>query len=750
MKKILFLFFAVVSGVYFLFNDYSLVLAAESDQEEFTLEEIVVTSQKRKESVLDVPIAVSVTTSDQLERQQVYGVRDLERTTPALEFGNSGPGGAPTIRGIGTTTVVGIGEPSVGLNVNGVTQGNAILSSLFDVQRVEVLRGPQGTLYGDTASAGLINVITNAPDPMGFSAKVGFDITDDGTLGSKYSRREFRAMMNIPVSENSALRTVFNFNNMEGLRKNILSGQDQENKDYGLRMHYLYKPTDDFSFDLIGNYSKAKLEGPSIFTPVRSTTPIYQAALASCGITASPKNQYVCHDFDEHNNTDIYTLSAEFNFNAFGHEITSITSYSKTETGPWNWQIMGMSYPRLLEIRSTGAEASSDRYTTDLRIASPKGQKVEYIAGLWFNGTDRSADAIAYSELRVPYPVFVPYVPPIFSYGNLNDGTNKNYAVYGNADIHLTEAFKAFVGLRFSRYDLFTRAINMQEPVNPGDLPVGFETVASLKEDYVSYRLGGQYDFNEDWMVFFNTTNAVKSPVVSEPPFTNPNALPKIIDAEISTNYEIGVKGKIFNNKMVLESNVFYTTLEDFQGSACYLDTTTEALNCEVTNIEDDVKSKGLEINLYGYPMYGLSVNAGYIYNIAEYPAGYPSDDDPPQDIGGEQLMNAPKHKFQVSTEYSHSLTNSLTGFVSADATYRTKRRLNLMANPYSIYPAYWMVGARIGIRASEDWSVTLFARNIFGEAAPAATWPDPNGNDVQIVTPTQFKQVGLSLNYSF
>jgi iron complex outermembrane receptor protein len=748
MKKSLLLFIVAVLGITFLIGDFRSAFAQEGDEGEFLLDEMVVTAQKREQSLHEVPIAISVTTSDQLERQQVYSVRDLERTTPALEFGNSGPGGAPTIRGIGTTTVVGIGEPSVGLNVDGITQGNAILSNLFDVQRVEVLRGPQGTLYGDTASAGLINVITNAPDPMGFGAKVGFDITDDGTLGSKYSRQEYRGMMNIPVSENSALRAVFNYNYMDGLRKNKLSGQDQENKDYGVRLRYLYEPTDDFSLNLIGNYSKAKLEGPSIFTPVRSVTPIHQAAMAACGITASQENQYVCHDFDEHNTTDTYSLSAEFNFLAFGHEITSITSYTESETGPWNWQIMGLSFPGLLEIRSSGQVNSSSRYTTDLRIASKEGQKVTYIAGLWYNGADRSQDALAYSELRLPVPI--PGFPPIYSYSNLTAGNNKNYAVYGDADIHLTDAFTVFVGGRFARYDMWTSAINMQEPVAPGDLPLGFVTVASLEEDYFSYRLGGQYDVNEDWMVYLNTANAVKTPVVSEPPFTDPTALPKIIKAEISTNYEMGMKGRILDGKMVLESNVFYTILEDFQGSKCYLDEETQALSCTVANIENDVISKGFEISLYGFPMFGLRVNAGYIFNIAEYPDGYPSDDPIPQDLGGEQLMNAPKHKFLVSTEYSHSLTNNLDGFVSVDATYRTERRLSLMADPFSIYPAHWMVGGRVGIRSQDDWSITLFARNIFGEAAPAALWPDPEGNDVQIVTPTQFRQVGLSLNYAF
>ena len=748
MKKPLLFFIFLMIGVTFLINDFRSAFAQEGAQEEYLLDEIMVTAQKREQSLHEVPIAISVTTSDQLERQQIYSARDLERTTPALEFGNSGPAGAPTIRGIGTTAVVGgIGEPSVGINIDGITQGAAVLNSLFDVQRIEVLRGPQGTLYGDTSSAGLINIISNSPDPLGFDAKVGFDITDDGTLGSKFSRQEYRGMLNIPVNENSALRAVFNFNDMDGLRKNKL-GPDFTSKDYGARLHYLYEPTDDFSLDLIGNYHKTESKGPSIFTPVTSVTPIHQAALAECGITASPENQYTCHDFDEHNTIEFYTLSAEFNFKAFGHEITSITGYTEHETGPWNWQILGLSYPGLLEIRSSGQVSTVKRYTTDLRIASPKGQKVEYIAGLWYNGSDRSQDELAYSELRLPIPI--PGFPPVLSHSNLTKGEDKNYAVYGNADIHFTDAFTVFAGARFARYDLWTTSINMQEPAPPEYVPIGAETTASLKEDYFSYRLGGQYNINEDWMVYLNTSNAVKTPSVSEPPFTDPTADPKVIKAEISTNYEIGIKGKIFDGKLALESNAFYTTLEDFQGTECYLSPETQELSCVVANVQDDIISKGFEISLYGFPMRGLRVNTGYIFNIAEYPDGYPSDDEPPQDLGGEQLMNAPRHKFLVSTEYSHSLTDNLDGFVSVDATYKTKRRLSLMADSFSVYRAHWMVGARMGIRAQDNWSVTLFARNIFGEAAPAALWPANDGNNYQIVTPTQFRQVGLSLNYSF
>ncbi len=747
MKKFLLMFLTVVLSMGFVTSNFK-PASAQEEKEEFILEEIIVTSQKREQSLHEVPIAITVTTADQLERQQIYSARDLERTTPALEFGSAGPAEAPTIRGIGTTTVVGIGEPSVGVNIDGVTQGSAVLQNLFDVQRIEVLRGPQGTLYGDTASAGLINIITNAPDPVEFAAKIGFDITDDGTLGSKYSRQEYRGMLNIPVSENSALRGVFNYNYTEGLRKNK-RGPDQENKNYAARLRYLFKPTDDFSINLEGNFSRDKLNGPSIFTPVTATSPAMKAALEECGITASPENQYVCHDFAERNNIDRLFFSAEFNFNAFGHEITSITSYTKDETGPWDWEILGLDYtlnPGMIEIRSKGQESSSERITSDLRIASPKGQKVEYIVGFWYNDADRSQDELAYSELHLPYP----FVPPVISHSNLTDGNNTNYAIYANADIHFTDAFTVFAGARFARYDLWAGATNMQDPVAPEDLPLGFVTTASLKEDYFSYRVGGQYEINDDWMVFLTTSNAVKTPVVSEPPFTDPTADPKVIKGEIATNYEIGVKGKAFGGKIVLESNAFYTTLKDFQGSECYLNNDTQALSCVVANVDDDVTSKGFEISLDGYLMPGLRMSAGYIFNIAEYPDYYPSDDDPPQDIGGEQLMNAPKHKLVITTEYSHSLTGNLDAFVSADATYKTERRLNLMADPFSIYPAYWMVGARIGIRAQENWNVTLFARNIFEEPAPESLWPAAGGDNFQRLTPSQFRQVGLSFNYLF
>jgi iron complex outermembrane receptor protein len=167
------------------------------------LEEIVVTAQKREEKLQDVPIAITVVGEAQLINQHVYTISDLSRTTPALEmiqaFG--GPGGGGQIRGIGTQSFTRSAEGAVGVVLDGVPQGNLNTTNIFDTQRVEVLRGPQGTLFGLTSSAGVINMVTFAPDPKKFEAKVHADYSDKGTAGSGFGEQTLRAMVNVPLGD---------------------------------------------------------------------------------------------------------------------------------------------------------------------------------------------------------------------------------------------------------------------------------------------------------------------------------------------------------------------------------------------------------------------------------------------------------------------------------------------------------------------------------------------------------------------
>jgi len=175
---------------------------------EAPLAEIVVTAEKRAEKIQDVPIAVTVVTGQQLADQHIYSIADLARTTPALEMVQAfgGPGGGGQIRGIGTNSFSPTAEGAVGIVVDGVPQGNINITNLFDMQRVEVLKGPQGTLFGLTSSAGVINMVTAAPDPTKFMVSAHVDYSDDGRFGSNFGEQTERVVLNAPLSSIAALR----------------------------------------------------------------------------------------------------------------------------------------------------------------------------------------------------------------------------------------------------------------------------------------------------------------------------------------------------------------------------------------------------------------------------------------------------------------------------------------------------------------------------------------------------------------
>src|SRR5580698_11667891 len=213
---------------------------------EAPLAEIVVTAEKRSEKIQDVPVAVTVVTAQQLSDQHIYSIADLARTTPALEMVQAfgGPGGGGQIRGIGTNSFSPTAEGAVGIVVDGVPQGNVNITNLFDLQQVEVLKGPQGTLFGLTASAGVINMTTAAPDPSKFEVKGHVDYSNLGHVGSEFGETTVRGSINMPLSPIAAVRLAVSDDRIKGVQVNNLTGQANLATDWGARLRFLVKPTD--------------------------------------------------------------------------------------------------------------------------------------------------------------------------------------------------------------------------------------------------------------------------------------------------------------------------------------------------------------------------------------------------------------------------------------------------------------------------------------------------------------------------
>ncbi len=318
--------------------------------------EIIVTAQRRAEKVTEVPISITVADSAQLEREQVETVGDLSRIAPSLEI-NSAPGqntgGGGEIRGIGTQTFSAGAVPSVGIVVDQVSQGNANISNLFDVARVEVLKGPQGTLFGLTTSAGVINITTNKPDFSTLSLRLRTELSGAGVAGSDYGDQVVQGVINIPLAANAALRVSGFSNTRQGPDYDVTTRQYDANDSFGFRGHLLWEPSSALTINLIGDYSKTRVtnggdfftfiaaDGPNINPVILGATNGFvhlpdnvSGNLASCGVTAAPGNRDYCTASGFVENTTNGGVSLEIDYKAEPFTVTSITAYrGSTDVG---------------------------------------------------------------------------------------------------------------------------------------------------------------------------------------------------------------------------------------------------------------------------------------------------------------------------------------------------------------------------------------------------------------------------------
>ncbi len=718
-----------------------------------SLTEIVVTAEKREEKLQDVPLAVTVVSAAQLANQHVYNIADLARTTPSLEIVQAfgGPGGGGQIRGIGTQSFTRSAEGAVGIVVDGVPQGNVNINNIFDMQRVEVLKGPQGTLFGLTSSAGVINMVSVAPDFGHFETKVHLDYSDNGRFGSEFGEETVRAVLNAPLTDTSAIRVSVTDDRTKGVQVNDFTHEDNLATDWSVRARYRFKPNDTFEVNLIADYDRRgqNYSDPQ-FTYVYAT-PQLTAELANCGITPGFDNQARCgnnlNDFNSRN----YGFSAQFDMSLGSATLTSITGYRKNIQAPSDTDIMG-SAAEFLQIFSVGATASGRQFSQELRIASNGSQTVDYIAGLFYSDylalTGYAPDGGFFVGTYQLAPVFVPFAPPSAPETRT---TNKSDAAFGQLTYHVTDQLGLIAGLRYTHEDIT-------------DFSTGSD-VASITESNVSGRVGVQYKIDADLTSYFTVVRGYKGPQVTPASQGNPETL---VGAEIPTAFELGLKGSLLDRRIGFDGDIFYSRVHDYQGQRCIING-AGILACIGQSVPS-VTTKGVELNVYGQVLSGLTLNGGYIYDVAEYPNGWTGYD--PNNLNGgttdlshQQLVGVPKNKLSLSADYEVPF-GSVTGFLMADTVYKSALRLGPTADERFVYGAHFNTGLRIGVRSTEDrWRAALFVRNLsndhepvtmFGGPAftpPGANPAAPNGyvNGVSgWVTADSLRQVGLSLDALF
>ncbi len=697
--------------------------AAKSKDTE-QLEKITVTATKRTESLQSVPVAVTVITGELLEQQNLNNVSTLTAQTPVLNFraNASNKDTSLFIRGVGTISTSPGVEPTVSTVVDGVVfarPGQATLD-LMDIERVEVLRGPQGTLFGKNASAGVLNIVTR---PL-YSDREHF--ADFSYYEGAEARLRAGASGEIA---NGVLGSVTAFSGKyDGNVKNITLGEDVNGYDRkGVRGKLKFNPSRDLSFLFIGDYAKADdtgTRGPF----VRASSAI-TAAIAP--IVPGTENRDVATEVKERVEDTNKGVSGQFDWNAGGLAVTSITAWRQ-----WNnvqfQDIDGapVVYSQIAQLSDRG-QLESKTLSQELRAASAKGGAFEYVAGLFYMKSETDEvyrrDVVRCSTTLATLPNgLTPCATNLNDFGVATYGTEgKSGSAFGEGTFHFNKALRGVFGLRFTRDELayYHSRVSTAPAAIPGVQPSRPYTTGSTKETGVSGRVGPQFDFSEDMMGYVTYSRGYKGPAYNA--FFNMTSTADLALApEESKGWEAGLKSTFANNRVRVNLAVFDTKYTGYQAN--YPDLVAGTVVTRFINA-GDVSTKGFEIDLDAKVSRQLSLSASVANTRARVdrfncPAGATCPD-----LTNQPLPSAPDWKGVVRGNYWMSV-GAFRLDLGADYSWSSKVQFDLSTSTNTIQPAYGLYNASIALsRPGSGWRVALIGKNLGDKSYAAFLLPGAN-----------------------
>ncbi|MRW92878.1 TonB-dependent receptor [Duganella sp. FT80W] len=720
------------------------------------IETVVVTAQKRSQSIKEVPVAITVINAAALERAGVKDISDLAKTAASLEFGDQatgGAGGSASIRGVGTSVFTLSAESSVGVVIDGVPQGATASGLMLDMARVEVLRGPQGTLFGKNASAGVLNMATQQPIIGDRSASV--QVEYKGNHGEAV-----RTTGNVPLNDISALRISALAERNDGVYHNVHTGKDSETTNAGARLRYLLQPNRDVTINVIGEASNTRSENAVFFAPAvaySSNTAGNHNALAefaACGVTVSKTNNQVCSDGAELNRSQVRGLSGQIDWSlASGATLTSITAYRKRDMGPNDTTIdMSEGYDK---VRNHDPYQNYKQFSQELRIASPAKQTLEYVGGLFYadSSNQKSSTTTIYPNPVLPSPP----VPRSIATDNVQAAKLTSKALFGQATYHVTDASAVIAGLRYTRDSV--SAQYTQSSVVSFD---GFSVPATVKsssgdasQSNVSGKVGLQHTLSRDVNLYTTLSRGYKGPQIdNDTPINQAAAAGSFqgytVKPEIPTSVELGSKLSFLNRRLDVDMAVFHTKIKDFQEQNCTL-TSVGSLSCIPLNVPN-VVTKGFEADVRARPLpeLQLGMSMAVILDTA-YPAGFIFDNN---NVGGQRLLYSPRNKVTFNGDYSWELPGDYQLKLGGDLVYKSRvRYCNSLALECG-FGGHSIASLRLALRSPDDkWGIELYGRNLADKRVPnAIIYPLPGkgagSGFAYSLGENSFRRIGVSLDY--
>ncbi|WP_298200391.1 TonB-dependent receptor [Novosphingobium sp.] len=692
---------------------------AKSATEENQTGDIVVTARFREESLQQVPIAITALNGSALAEKNLNTIQDISRLVPTVDFrdGASNKDRTIFVRGIGTITTSPGVEASVSVVLDGVVltrPGQATLD-LMDVERVEVLRGPQGTLFGKNASAGVINVVTKKPTSTP-TAEVQASLFEGGEVrvGGRVAG---------PIVADKLLFSISGlYANFDGNQVNLTTGNTINGyRRYGGRAKLVYDDGGPVKITLSGDYLKTRDDVPN-GTFVASTRVLYPtnalqpnatlaAILAAGGITPSLTNRTVRSTFDSTVNDKNFGGSAQIDIELPGEfGLTSISAYRR-----WN-NVQHQDYDatdRLTAPGITGSQVAGEDFGTvetrqfsqELRLTSPAGRFVDYVVGLYYLDAT-TAEVYRRTITRLESGVPVVY-PGIADYGI----TSRNMAAFGEATFNFSERFRAILGGRIINDRLtfrHERTSNVPAGGVPGITPNIANRGESSKTDW-SGRVGLQYDFSDDLHSYATLSRGYKGQAYSVS-FNMPQASTQVLDPETSTAIEVGLKGSLFDRLLSFSLAAYKTRFNGFQANfpAVFLG----AISTRLTNA-GSVNSKGIELDATLRPSRNLRLSTAMAFTDAKIDQFICPSGTTCPNYDGQPLPFAPKFKGNIEGAYTVPLGGDYELEFASDYTYKSATQYQITQNPDTIQPAFGIWNASVALAKGKAWELRGLVKNI-------------------------------------
>lgn len=710
------------------------------------LDEIVVTATKRAESIQDVPISISAYSGDFVEDSDIQTLQELSLYAPNFTFATSSqPQNARiVIRGIGSVGNSAI-ETSVGVFVDGIyyPRPGSVLGNLLDLEAVEILRGPQGTLFGRNTAAGAINIRSRDPDDdFGGYVQAGF---------GDYDAYSLEGVVNTPFSEKAAGRLAVKYSERGGYGYNTLTSSEiGERDDLTVRGKLRFDISDTTTAIFAVDYNEVNTGGQVIEILPSTASPVFDGTLTALfgqnATTADAYDQVINQDHQDRVHDEQWGASLNLEFAMGSHTGRSITSYRDWEADNREsaLRITGDVLPR-------DHKYYTDTFSQEFQILSPTDQALTYVAGLFYYTEDyvidEDFDAGAQACIPVVFALAGAGAAALCNSLSQSPATDSDFsqsltstAAFAQATYAFTDTFSMTFGGRYTKDEKDGAFVQTAPNAVIGSLFRAPEDVPDLvsNDSEFTWLVNATLKPTDDVMWFASVSTGFKGGGFNAGGAGAPLGRDaRIFTSESSINYEVGVKSTLADGRMTANLTLYQTELDDFQ------DRSFDGLSFLTRNAGKRTQ-KGFEADVTMTPVDALTVFAGisYLDSVFDsFDAASPlPGDTAPQNLTGRTPHYSPEWQGSVVADWRLGTSGSgIEWFIRPEYMYIGEQNVggNTNLNPQSIQDAYGILNLRVGMESADGrWQVTLYGKNMTDEGYCQVIYDQPLGAQFGAVNP--------------